>query len=201
MYSIVFDLELVKRFKKGQPSEIVEIGACKVDMTKKIIIDQFQLYVLPKGRYISKSTRKFIHMEKSDLKKAVPFQEAIERFANWMGEEYFLCSWGKDDKAHLIDQCTRNKMSLEWFKNYNDIQKPIGKILGNDSKNQIGLKTAMELAGLTLAGKAHRGIDDAINTGELFILYLDQIELQTNTISMNEIAQYAKKKSSIIPIK
>jgi sporulation inhibitor KapD len=191
--AVVFDLELVKRFKKGQLSEIVEIGACKVDLKSNRIVDQMQIYVHPKKGYISKSTRNFINMKKEDMKKAIPYRNAIQQFSHWLGEDYYLCSWGKDDRLHLINQCIRNKMNLDWLKNYNDIQKPIGRILKPTLKNQLGLKEALEITGINPVGIAHRGIDDAINTAELLIRFADQIELQRNTLPIKEILHNYRK--------
>jgi inhibitor of KinA sporulation pathway (predicted exonuclease) len=197
LVAVIFDLELIKRFRKGQPSEIVEIGACKVHLGKKEIIDQFQLYILPKRGHISKSTRKFIKMKEEDVDKAVSFEEAIQQFASWLGDDYYLCSWGKDDKAHFINQAAQNKINLGWLRNYNDIQKPIGKLITQNPNNQLGLKNALKIAGIEPKGKAHRGIDDAINTAELFIKFIDRIELQENTLSEKEIHnQYKKYKRS-----
>lgn len=184
---VVFDLELVKRFRKGQVSEIVEIGACKVNLSLGEIESEFQLYISPKNGYITKSTRQFINMTKEDMKKAVPFQEGIQLFKNWLGEDYYLCSWGKDDRLHLINQCLRQKVSLDWFQNYNDLQQQIGKALRPDDKQQLGLKNALDLAGIEAIGKAHRGIDDAINTAKLLLQYKDQIKLQQNTLSQKEL--------------
>ena len=189
MNAVVFDLELVKRFRKGQLSEIVEIGACKVDLKSAKIIDQFQIYTLPKCGYLSKSTRKFIKIKKEDEKKAVPFHTGIEQFSIWLGNNYFLCSWGSDDKAHIINQCVRNKIKLDWFKNYNDIQKPIGQILSTDENSQMGLKNALTLANIDPTGKAHRGIDDAINTAQLLIKYKDELTLSHNIVTKNEITR------------
>ncbi|WP_332693035.1 3'-5' exonuclease [Halalkalibacter lacteus] len=193
MIAIVFDLELIKRFRKGQPSEIVEIGACKVDMQTKKIIDHFQMYIFPKRGHISKSTRKFIKMKEEDVEKAVPFDIGIQKFSKWLGEEYYLCSWGKDDRAHFINQSVQNKLPLEWLRNYNDIQKPIGKLLSEELNNQLGLKNALTIAGIEPIGKAHRGIDDAINTAMLLIKFLDQIELKENNLSTNEIQNHYRK--------
>ena len=112
MIAVIFDLELMKRFRKGQPSEIVEIGACKVDLGTKKIIDQLQVYILPSKGHISKSTRKFIKMKEEDVEKAVSYQTGIELFKDWLGDEpYYLCSWGKDDRAHFINQSVRGKWS------------------------------------------------------------------------------------------
>ncbi|OIJ12634.1 hypothetical protein BKP37_12585 [Anaerobacillus alkalilacustris] len=193
MNVIVYDLELVKRFRKGQLSEIVEIGACKIDLNSKRIVDQFQVYISPKSGYVSKSTRKFIKMKKEDLDKAIPFKKGMQQFTQWIGDNYYLCSWGKDDKSHIINQCIRNKIKLDWFKNYNDIQKQIGKIITTNNNSQLGLKNALSIAEVDPIGKAHRGIDDAINTAHLLIKFIDQIKLDKNIVTKKEIFQQSKK--------
>jgi inhibitor of KinA sporulation pathway (predicted exonuclease) len=196
--AIVYDLELVKRFKKGQFSEIVEIGACKVNLDTKSIVDQFQIYTTPKSGYVSKSTRKFIKMKQEDLKNAVPFDTGIQKFASWLGDDYYLCSWGKDDKTHIINQCTRTRVNLDWFKNYNDIQKQISKLLTPENMSQLGLKNALNLADLEPMGIAHRGIDDAINTAQLLIKFIDKISFIRNTVTKNEVAcEYKRIKQMI----
>jgi inhibitor of KinA sporulation pathway (predicted exonuclease) len=198
MNAVVFDLELVKRFKKGQLSEIVEIGACRVDLNTKMVTDQFQIYITPKSGYISKSTRKFINMNSEDVRNAVTFHMGIQQFAAWLRDDDYLCSWGRDDKIHFINQCTRNHVDLNWLKNYNNIQPQIGKLLTANNKNQLGLKNALILAGISPVGRAHRGIDDALNTAELFIKFADQIDLETNTFTANEEAQPQNKKQKVL---
>lgn len=184
--AVVYDLELVKRYKKGQPSEIVEIGACRVDLKAKAITDTFQIYISPGSGYITKSTRAFINMKKEDVKKAVSFHEGIRQFVHWLGKGVYLCSWGKDDKLHLVNQCLRTKISLDWFQNYNDIQQQIGRML-TGQKAQLGLKNALALTGLEPVGKAHRGIDDAVNTAELLLLFLDKLTLESNVLTAKDL--------------
>ncbi|WP_165763885.1 3'-5' exonuclease [Halalkalibacter urbisdiaboli] len=190
MIAVVFDLELMKRFKKGQLSEIVEIGACKIDLETKQIIDQIQIYISPK-RGISKSTRKFIKMNDDDVKNALTFHTGIERFVQWLNDDYYLCAWGKDDKFHLLNQCLRNRMNVDWLRNYNDIQKPISNLL--KAEHQLGLKNALQTVGIEATGKAHRGIDDAINTAKLFLHFQQDITLVTNTISAEERKKHKPK--------
>ncbi len=194
MNVVVFDLELVKRFKIGQLSTIVEIGACKVDYATKSIIDQFQIYIVPKGGYVEKSTRAFINMDKEDMKNAVSFQVGIESFAAWLSKDDYLCSWGKDDRLHIIDECVRKGVNLDWFNNYNDIQPQIGKLLLPEVSHQIGLKTALHAAGIEPTGKAHRGIDDAVNTAKLFIRFIDRITLRKNEMTAKDISNHFNKK-------
>ncbi len=194
MNVVVFDLELVKRFKVGQLSTIVEIGACKVDFASKSIIDQFQIYIAPKGGYVEKSTRAFINMDKEDMKNAVSFPVGIENFAAWLSKDDYLCSWGKDDRLHIIDECVRKGVSMDWFNNYNDIQPQIGKLLLPEVSHQIGLKTALQTAGIEATGKAHRGIDDAVNTAKLYIRFIDQVMLHKNKLSDKDIKQHFNQK-------
>ncbi len=196
MTAVIFDLELVKRFRKGQLSEIVEIGACKVDLQSRTITDTFQVYILPQSGVFTHSTRKFIHMTNDDAASAVSFQEGIHRFKAWLGKAYYLSSWGKDDKIHLIDQCRRHQMDLDWFKNYTDIQKPIGKLMNNPSNKQLGLKNALKAIGIEPTGKLHRGVDDAINTAYLLIHFIDQIELQTNVLTAEDLVRRKKTRRS-----
>ncbi|MFA9556862.1 exonuclease domain-containing protein [Evansella sp. AB-rgal1] len=194
MIAVVYDLELVKRFKKGQLAEIVEIGACKVDLNEGTIIEELQIYMLPKSGHIPKSTKKFIKMTEEDVKKAIPFNSGIKKFADWLGEGYYLCSWGKDDKVHILDQCSRNKLALDWFQNYNDIQPQIGKALEHDTKGQLGLKNALQLAELDAHGQAHRGIDDTINTARLLIKYKDKVKFHKNTVTNKELKLLENKR-------
>jgi len=189
MDAVVFDLELVKRFRKGQPSEIVEIGACRVDLAARSVTRQFQIYVMPQSGHIPKSTRTFIGISKSALESAVPFAEAIRRFADWIGGGCYLCSWGSDDRFHLIDECVRKNVPLDWFNNYNDVQRQIGAVLRPGVKEQLGLRQALELAGIEPVGKTHRGIDDALNTANLLIRYADRLQFMSNSVSEEEIRQ------------
>lgn len=194
MNAVVYDLELVKRFRKGQLSEIIEIGACRVDLAARQITGQFQIYIMPSRGYIAKSTRTFINMSKEDMEKAVPFREAIRRFAEWIGDsDCYLCSWGSDDRIHVISECARKNVPLDWFRNYNDIQRQIGAILRPGVKEQLGLKHALELAGIEPVGKAHRGIDDALNTAQLLLRFADQLQFQRNTVSAHEIEQQRRR--------
>ncbi|WP_100407940.1 3'-5' exonuclease [Bacillus solitudinis] len=191
MNAIIFDLELMKRFKKGQLSEIVEIGACKVDIHNRNIVDHLQIYISPK-RGISKSTRKFIKMTEEDVANAVSYQEGIKIFKDWLGEDYYLCAWGKDDKFHLLNQCLRYHMNLNWLRNYNDIQIQISRLL--KAEHALSLKSALALLNIVPTGKAHRGIDDAFNTAELFLRFQPELNLQTNEVTAAERAKHLLKK-------
>ncbi len=181
MYAVIFDLETTFITRKGQIPEIVEIGATKINLSLPHSPDRevFQCYTFPEvsGR-IGKSTRKFIGLKEEDLEKVVPFREGLKDFINWLGEDYYLCSWGMDDRRHLIEHCNRFLLSKRWIKNYNDIQAPISQLLAG--RRQIKLKDALALSGIEQEGRLHSALVDAINTAKLFVAFKDHIKLQKN---------------------
>jgi sporulation inhibitor KapD len=183
MYAVIFDLEATFTTRKGQIPEIVEIGAVKVNLSlpSAPIREVFHCYTLPEIRgTIGISTRKFIGLKEEDLEKMVPIKAGLKEFISWMGEEYYLCSWGNDDKRLLIEHCNRLLLSKRWIRNYNDIQYPISRILAG--RNQIKLKDALTLSGIEQEGRLHSALTDAIHTAKLFIAYRDQIRLHKNTL-------------------
>ncbi len=183
MHAVIFDLETTFITRKGQIPEIVEIGACKIDVTmaRPPAREVFQCYTFPEIRgTIGKSTRKFIGLKEEDMDKFIPFKEGLKEFISWIGKDYYLCSWGNDDKRILIEHCNRFLMSKRWIRNYNDIQNPISQILAG--RRQIKLKDALALSGIEQEGRLHSALTDAINTAKLFVTFKNQINLQKNKI-------------------
>lgn len=176
---IIYDLETTYSYKKGQIPEVVEIGAVRIDSSRRQITDSFQCYVFPqiRGKFDSRTMR-FIGMKEEDQASAIPFPEALERFKSWMGDHYYFCAWGPDDKRILIEHCVRFAVSFDWLKNTNNIQTPISQLLG--PFKQMGLAKAMEITGLETEGRLHSALDDSINTAKLLIHYYDQVSLEKN---------------------
>ncbi|MED1205429.1 3'-5' exonuclease [Heyndrickxia acidicola] len=184
MLAIVFDLETIRTHQKGQERHIIEIGAVKVDLNdeKPSVIDTFQQYIIPPTKYIPKSSRKMIGMEKEDMYKSIPLQQAIKKFIKWLeNDDYYLCTWSRSDLDIIQHNYDVNRFNVSWIKNYNDIQLPISKALtGMDGV--LGLKKAIELGGIPIEGKWHSGLSDAINTARLLIKYKENVLLQQKSI-------------------
>lgn len=176
---IIYDLETTYTYQKGQIPEVVEIGAVKIDPDLRQIVDSFQCYVFPeiRGRF-DKRTRSFIGMSVEEVENAISFQQSIHALLEWMGDDYYFCAWGPDDKRILLEHCIRFGMSYDWLKNTNNVQTGISKLLGPN--NQMGLSKALDIANIKVEGRLHSAIVDAINTAKLFLLYFDQVPLETN---------------------
>lgn len=182
MLAVIFDVETTYVTVKGEIPEIVEIGACKVNLNAydpgETGKDCFQCYTFPeiKGSF-GKKTLKFIGLKEEDLGQVVPFREGYDRFMEWIGSELvYFCSWGVDDRKILLEHCKRFDLPQSWLNHYHDIQRPISQLLVK--RNQMKLKDAIEQAGIEKEGRLHSALVDAINTTKLFVRYYDQLNLR-----------------------
>jgi sporulation inhibitor KapD len=187
MQIIVFDLETTLTYQKDKIPEIIEIGAAKVVPGKNgVEVDTFQRYTFPAiERRISERTCHFIGLDKENLPDFIPFEIAFAEFLEWIGtdSEYYLCTWGRDDKRLMIEHCARFGLPFGWLRNYNDIQPPISMMLAE--RKQMGLKDAIDAAGIVQEGRLHSALVDAIHTAHLLIKYNKIVHLVQNTPEEN----------------
>jgi inhibitor of KinA sporulation pathway (predicted exonuclease) len=182
MTFIIFDLEWVATFYKGQMPEVISIGAVKLreDNGRLVKVGQYDAYVRPlKAKALNKRTIKMTGIRPQDVSTKEDFPKAWKRFVKWFGEEeYYLLTWGTEDVRTLIRNCKQHRMTLEWLRNYNDLQAEFGRI--HELKNQLGLIHALEMLTLEPVGKHHSAVDDARNTAEIFKACYERLNLQKN---------------------
>lgn len=187
MQIIVYDLETTLTHQRDKIPEIIEIGAAKVVTGKNgVEVDTFQRYTFPAiERRITERTRKFIGLDKENMPTFIPFRKAFDAFLDWIGmdEDYYLCSWGQDDKRLMIEHCARFGLDFNWLRNYNDIQPAISMLLAD--RKQMSLKDAIDAAGIVQEGRLHSALVDAIHTAHLLIKYNKTVHLSQNTPEQN----------------
>ncbi|MDF2721439.1 MAG: exonuclease [Paenibacillus sp.] len=189
MNYVVFDMEFTVLRKQQNLSDILEIGAVKLrdDCGQPVLIDMFHTYVQPHlHRSISPLTTEFTGITQQQVDNAPSFSEAARQFGDWLKDggadtPYYLCSWGPDDKFQLLRHCTMHKISMDWVRNYNDIQLAHTRLKGGDHGQRWGLKRALDDAGLAFFGSPHNGLDDAYNTAKLFVKMYPEIKLEQNS--------------------
>lgn len=186
MVYIVLDLEFTVIKNRRYLAEIIEIGAIKIrEKNKKLeIVDMFQSFVKPKNKKITLITTEFTGISQENINLAPKLTKVIHRFKNWLGdEEYYLISWGPDDKIQLKKQCIDYKLPIDWLKNFNDLQKTISKKIDQSHSQQIGLNKALEYFNIPFEGRPHRAIHDAYNTAKIFINTYSDLILEKNNIT------------------
>jgi 3'-5' exoribonuclease 1 len=178
---IIYDLEATCwRSRAPKRVEVIEIGAVKVNESLDII-DEFCAFVRPTLHpQISKFCTQLTSITQADVDGAPHFEEAIEAFEDWISPKAnraVLMSWGEFDKRQLLSDSDLHQMELPWLRYHACLQHHYSKWKG--SKNQIGLKSAMELEGLSYSGTQHRAIEDARNMARLFQVIAGPMELVT----------------------
>jgi inhibitor of KinA sporulation pathway (predicted exonuclease) len=184
---IVFDMEFTVLREKQHEADILEIGAIKLsDEGGQLgMVDLFHTYVRPASLSpLSLLTTQFTGITQEQVDTAPYFNDAVISFRSWLGSGlYYLCSWGPDDKHQMVRQCTRQRLDLNWFRNYNDIQLMFTRLQGRDHGQRWGLKKALKHLEFPFIGKQHNALDDAFNTAKLFSNIFPQLQLERNNIA------------------
>jgi len=180
MTYIIFDLEWVATFYKGQMPEIISIGAVKVrqrDNGKFVEMDSFDSFVRPqKAKRLNKKTIRLTGIKPQDVETEGDFPTVWKKFIKWMGDDYYLLSWGTEDIRNAIRNCKHYRVTTDWLQNYNDLQAEFGRL--NKLQNQAGLMQALEMLKLEPVGRHHSAVDDARNTAEVFKECLPRLRLE-----------------------
>jgi len=111
--------------KRDTISEIIELGAIKLDKSFNII-DDFKVLVKPIiHNRIDKRIVNTTNLNMNILKNGADFKTAIEYFIEWADEDFILCLWSTNDINVLISNFKYFNIDIntnEWFSNFIDVQ-------------------------------------------------------------------------------
>ncbi len=168
---IVFDIERNFRpYKSEDPSEIVDIGAVKIEIGTMKIIEEFSELVKPSAR-LTRHTTKLTGITKKDLMGVEKFPQIIEKFIQFIGEGSIFVSWGKEDYRFLSHDCTLYGVECPSIEKENriDLQKFVFQAYEELFEHTPSLQFAVEQLALTWEGKQHRALADAENTANILL--------------------------------
>ena len=176
-YWLVIDLEATTE-EGGWPltdMEIIEIGASLVNAGGHEI-EHFQRFVRPTRRpHLTHFCRQLTQISQADVDAAAPLSAVWQQFERWLLPHQpklaGWTSWGEYD---------RRQFEQEWHAH--GLQSYLSQIAHINLKkrfaearqlpSRVGLKTALNLAGLQFQGQQHRALTDARNTARLLPLVL-----------------------------
>ena len=154
---------------KEIPFEIIEIGAIKMDENYNVI-GEFNEMIRPKiYRDMNRVTQSLLHINMEDLERGKPFEEVIEKFLAWCGEDYMFGTWGPLDLTELQRNMRYygQKMFCDRPLKYLDLQK-IFAISFEDKNARHTLEYAVDFLKIEKDIPFHRAFSDAYYTSKVF---------------------------------
>ena len=170
MNYIILDLEWDSTYFPKQRrfiNQILQIGAVKLNESFEVI-DCFEVTV--KSSISKRVTGRFSQLtgiSTDIMMHGTPFEEAVEQYNNWVGEDTVTMTWSNSDLYTILEN-EDNILHNKHFKieKYLDLQKFVQgemRILGYESKNQVSLEAAAEFFEIRTDGiDFHTAKDDSL---------------------------------------
>jgi inhibitor of KinA sporulation pathway (predicted exonuclease) len=168
---IILDIEFNgRKFASDLPMEVIEIGAVRLNSSLQQT-DEFSSLIKPVyfsnlNAFIKKKTG----IPQEDIDKADGFPKVIADFMEWLNrsEPWLLVTWGGEDLKRIVFDTRMHKHDDSYWMaaNYFDLLK--GFIRYKNVTNDVSVEAALLDLGLAAEGSAHRALDDARMTSEVF---------------------------------
>jgi inhibitor of KinA sporulation pathway (predicted exonuclease) len=167
---IVVDLEAtcwMPREEQGdQRSDIIEIGACKLDLQTGKISQKTSYMVRPANSTISSFCTELTTITQEDVNHGIPFVDACNKFIKEFGTKNRVwASWGDYDRKHFQRDCDFYKAKYPFGPRHVNAKTLFSLV--NGLPKELGLRKAMEYYDLEFKGTQHRGHDDAFNIAKV----------------------------------
>ena len=174
MNYIIFDLEwnqssTVSGTNPAIPFEIIEIGAVKLN-EDRVMIDEFSALIKPQVyKTMHYMTGKLVHIKMQELKNEHPFEEVMEDFLKWCGEDFMFGTWGPLDLTEL-----QRNMTYYGFKPFMDGPLPffdVQKLFAieyAEGRERRALESAIDQLEIEKDIPFHRAFSDAYYTAKVF---------------------------------
>ncbi len=175
---LVVDFEFTQYTKAvGRPrgffSEIIEIGAVKIDGETKEIVGSIQHFVKPHFYpNHAQEAMAFCMITEQDMKAAIEFRDMLEKIRSlYVPHRTYFVSWGNADYHVVEEGCARHHLPNPVLEeDYLDLAEAY-KLRKGDALT-TGLRKATEEQNVATGGLWHTAYDDAANTGKLLVKML-----------------------------
>lgn len=159
-----------RKFASDLPMEVIEIGAVRLDSSLQQV-DEFSALIKPV--HFSK-LNSFIKQKtgilQEEIDQAEGYPKVIANFMSWLNqsESILLFTWGGEDLKRIVFDTRMHKLDDSFWMtvDYYDLLK--GFLRYRNLKNDVSVEAALLNLDLTANGSAHRALDDARMTSDVF---------------------------------
>lgn len=176
---IILDIEFNgRKFASDLPMEVIEIGAVRLDATLRQT-DEFSSLIKPV--YFSKLNtfiKKKTGIPQEEIDTAPGFRKVIADFTEWLdrSESFLLVTWGGEDLKRIVFDTRMHKLDDAYWMaaHYFDLLK--GFLRHKNVTNDVSVEAALLDLNIAAEGSAHRALDDARMTSEVFRKLFDELD-------------------------
>ncbi|WP_159881905.1 3'-5' exonuclease [Paenibacillus puerhi] len=178
---IILDIEFNgRKFASELPMEVIEIGAVRLSPSLETI-DEFTALIKPVyfaklNSFIKKKTG----IPQEDIDQAAGFVPVITDFVAWLdrSESYLLFTWGGEDMKRIVQDTRMHKLDDAYWMGapYFDLLK--GYTRYKNVTNDVSVEAALLDLNIAAEGSAHRALDDARMTAEVFRRIFPSLDLE-----------------------
>jgi len=173
---VVVDIEATcyepGKFPHNEVQEIIEFGITLIDVKQHDIAFSTSILVKPRKSKISPYCVELTSLTAEMLDRSgLPFVDAITAIQNEFAPK--TCTWGSYgnfDRSLITEQCKREGIKCPFSANHFNIKNLFALKYGLSS--EVGMKEALQIAGIPLEGRHHRGVDDSKNIAKILIKIL-----------------------------
>ncbi|AXL92535.1 DNA polymerase III [Streptomyces sp. CB09001] len=156
----------------GEVSEIIEIGLAVVDLDARERVARHRILVRPARSRVSAFCTELTGLTRAEADRGVGFAAACETLVREHGAGVRpWTSWGDYDRKQFVRQCAADGVPYP-FGHPAERAHTNAKAVFADAhglRRRPGMAAALEIAGLPLEGRHHRGVDDAWNIAALVL--------------------------------
>ncbi|MEK8130762.1 3'-5' exonuclease [Paenibacillus filicis] len=178
---IILDIEFNgRKFASELPMEVIEIGAVRLSPTLEPV-DEFTSLIKPVyfaklNSFIKKKTG----IPQEDIDVASGFVPVIKDFIAWLSrsESFLLLTWGGEDMKRIVQDTRMHKLDDAYWMAapYFDLLK--GYTRYKNVTNDVSVEAALADLEIVAEGSAHRALDDARMTSEVFRRIFPSLDLE-----------------------
>jgi inhibitor of KinA sporulation pathway (predicted exonuclease) len=156
----------------GQTNEIIEIGICVLDLQTLEIGACESLLVKPEASVISDFCTQLTGITQAKAEaEGMSFTEACNILeSRYKSRNRLWASWGGYDHRMFLAQCKARGIRYP----FSDKHVNLKRIFADTYGTRMGLKAALEKQSLTMEGRHHSGVDDALNAARVLVTMMRQ---------------------------
>ncbi|MFC7894394.1 exonuclease domain-containing protein [Streptomyces sp. NPDC057381] len=167
---------------EGQPppgavSEIIEIGLAVVDLVARERVARHRVVVRPARSRVSAFCTELTGITPAEADAGMSFAEACDTLVREHGAAVRpWASWGDYDRHQFVRQCAADGVPYPFGRPAERTHTNAKAVFAgaHGLRRRPGMARALDLAGLPLQGRHHRGVDDAWNIAQLVLGLVDR---------------------------